>query len=784
MKKIAEAHLSDSAYDQKEAESLMVSARKPKPSRKHRGRRGPRESQQKSRVKVRDEHLDTFDRHLSLSGKHVGSSFWSYFPIEEALESSDRHIRVSAVGDPNPRRKTIEDKRQRLLKTIGSISSKFSRELDSLLDYNSHSGAEVLKTPSVVGSPDDVKYSGDMKILDGLDNIYDKIKASKLMIEFVGDIEEAKSKVMKLWNAPDFNALKEMVPGWDEVITAEPGRDEDKALKCLKVVYRAGILANLLKYILNKSEIITLGLDKNKITENLLKMSKDPNFEISSELNFSNFLIKYIVDIMQNKPNDDLSVSDFMGAEEKLNAAVDTVSTLVKVIKTIRDFSTSIDKVSDELLEEEKEATLESVAEEYGVDPDELIIDKNKESAKELDKLLSFIEGDTEVDWNSMKKIIPYDDVFKELSDKLEEEMSQNELYASWLSDPSSPSIDEDVRKQFEWIQSAIKNIGDLKDAFTTRMSSQISNEKLKTRMNKLSAYHGVLQQGHPTGPTNTVYKSIDSRYIGPDHLKSIIASAKAFLDTGWFKSGWDHGAVDARHRAALDLAIATADQAIYQSKIDSPTYERLLNELSGQNVELFDSTYIPESGARVASSTTTGLDQATKLLRGSDVGNKIDSEIRKNGVPEVGTILLAADRLKDSNRYLSDRLIRLAAEIHFRSTNNGKASASQENNMADNVRVSVDLETLVKVAYNNPGAREALLPIIAAKKDLIKSKASGKKSLAKKPEEHKATGHKKEKKSMANKKLTQQKAGGKVARKKKHKVSSDVRLSSDDASW
>jgi len=111
----------------------------------------------------------------------------------------------------------------------------------------------------------------------------------------------------------------------------------------------------------------------------------------------------------------------------------------------------------------------------------------------------------------------------------------------------------------------------------------------------KTSSFHGVIGQGHPSGPTDTGYKSYDKRYFGKEHYDSIVATAKDLMKDDWLKYGWDGGSDDAPFRAALDLAINSADSSLYQSKIDAETYDLLLNRLAGWDHDQFSETVIPE---------------------------------------------------------------------------------------------------------------------------------------------------------------------------------------------
>jgi hypothetical protein len=114
-----------------------------------------------------------------------------------------------------------------------------------------------------------------------------------------------------------------------------------------------------------------------------------------------------------------------------------------------------------------------------------------------------------------------------------------------------------------------------------------------ETMLLKTATYHGVIHQGHPSGPTNTGYQSIDKRYFNKDHHESILIAAKEYLAMDWLKYNWDQVDTDAQSRAALDLAIQTANDGLFQSKIDAGTYEMLLARLTGTDEGLFSNTYI-----------------------------------------------------------------------------------------------------------------------------------------------------------------------------------------------
>jgi hypothetical protein len=267
--------------------------------------------------------------------------------------------------------------------------------------------------------------------------------------------------------------------------------------------------------------------------------------------------------------------------------------------------------------------------------------------------------------------------------------------------------------------------------------SSSSSYKEGVTRMNKTATYHGVLEQGHPEGP----YKGwtyLDKRYLKKEHFDAIIASAKEKLGEAWFKSNWEGGSPDAQARAALDLAIATADGAAYQSKIDSPTYNMLLNKLENYGLDLFQDTLLPPTSGEPKKREASQMNPVQDMLR---IAGELESTH-----PHLALQIVANTRV-------------LAGEIHTAS--------------ADTVALPVEM--LVKLAFNNPGTRGTLLPIIAAKKPKAAKKKSSKKTSTKKAPAGSHSASEEPKTSSKKKKATPKKA-------MKRKAS--VELSIDDSGW
>ena len=172
-------------------------------------------------------------------------------------------------------------------------------------------------------------------------------------------------------------------------------------------------------------------------------------------------------------------------------------------------------------------------------------------------------------------------------------------------------------------LESVPKEFKNMLDKYKSRAASyDVSRSKAMGQ--KTATYHGVLQQGDPTHGPYTGYKSYDRRYFGKENYDSIVASAKKILDEDWLKYSWDDGAKDANFRAALDLAIWTTDSNLYQSKIDTETYNMLLANVMGIKDDTFSETVITN-------------DDSSKTRRAFSMSNqyyqnilRVASELRK----------------------------------------------------------------------------------------------------------------------------------------------------------
>jgi hypothetical protein len=96
------------------------------------------------------------------------------------------------------------------------------------------------------------------------------------------------------------------------------------------------------------------------------------------------------------------------------------------------------------------------------------------------------------------------------------------------------------------------------------------------------------------------------------------------------------------------------------------------------------------------------------------------------------------------------------------------------------------EISSLIRVAYENPESRPALLPIIASKRNALKKKSSKKpagKTSMKKATPKKATPKKATPKKVSSKKSTPKKATKKSVSRKR-RASEEVQITSSDANW
>jgi hypothetical protein len=186
------------------------------------------------------------------------------------------------------------------------------------------------------------------------------------------------------------------------------------------------------------------------------------------------------------------------------------------------------------------------------------------------------------------------------------------------------------------------------------------------------ATYHGVVQQGNPAGPTNTPYKSYDKRYFGNDHYESILKFARSLMEEDWLKYNWNNDTTDARHRAALDLAVHLADNNLYQSKIDSETYDMLLNRLAGWEHDSFSETVYPVVKGSKRSAAAMSKEHVRNIIR-------VASELRETDPKAALTIIKNLRALVSSDAAPGQNISRIAQEEQEQEEQEGHTSQQQQ---------------------------------------------------------------------------------------------------------
>lgn len=199
------------------------------------------------------------------------------------------------------------------------------------------------------------------------------------------------------------------------------------------------------------------------------------------------------------------------------------------------------------------------------------------------------VEAHMELEGEDLERVVQY--YVDMLSEALESQDTKGiNKFLKELYNETQANLEEDI------IKIAARCVATSNERFLDRNMSA-----------KTASFHGLLdQKGNPVSPTNTGFKSYDKRFFGKDHYDSILKVAKDFMKDNWTLHGWDGGSPDAPIRAALDLAIHTADDSLYQSKIDVETYNLLLNKLASWGYDTFSDTLLPykknEGNSRSAS--------------------------------------------------------------------------------------------------------------------------------------------------------------------------------------
>jgi len=756
----------DSEHEQQEISRLMPTERKKRPSRKYTETRAPRDDVRRRRIKPKDDDLNPFDEHLSMGQKYASDLSWH-----------DMHERYAA---PYELENVYQTYHTKIIKELSKISQAFVTAYTGLIEAMRFTVGE-----SSPISTESVKYERTFFRTWYETLSYYSYGTNPIKWDKFNDFDHLTEYVLEIWDSE--KAVEERMRVHNESFgegskylggSETPGHDNNKKL-ILKVLLRASFLAKLYEQSHDKEGSYTIFPEPEKLIQHLSNLSSKKKEEYIRQLNLIKMNCSFLFDELHDKPVADKSTieTSIEGFKKKVTETVNTVTAVVTAYQAetllTKMFSEPDVKQAHEILrlmeEDEIQRDLEkfeSVAHKY--------------QAQSFQNMLNLIEKPISLPKNVIPLEKYLDDLSVFLKANLENDAGWKQLLVSIESLQRKTDKTETETKELKILEEKVEEVYSKLDRISSfgRTASQSLNREWKTRMDKTAAYQGVLEQGHPEGPTNTPWLSIDKRYIDSDHLKTIVSCAKNFMDSDWFKTGWDYGAAEAKYRAALDLAIATCENSIYQSKIDAPTYDILLNNISGNKVDVFTDTLIPDNNVRKASEIPGIIRLASAKLRESDneISNIAASRILNAGGSKqeiVDNVLIAADLIQ--NDEISNRLIKYAADLYA-------STPVEEIKMAETTRIAMDLDTIVKVAYENPKARETLLPIIAAaKKKAMPKKKSSKKEDASyasdKKDEVKKSSVKEKTHSEAPKKLTKTTGSGKKVRK-----ASDLSIS--DTEW
>lgn len=809
----AGSDLSDSEREDREVTALMPSGRKPPRKRKHeRGEGAPREQQRVKRVIEKDTDMKTgvnADKDLSLNYKYSADG-------EEITSVSETPVGPEPVESPSPASGEADSKEMKpeeLIDVIGILDD----ILDELKDINAQSAdgfVASLKNDSVLTTL--IGAFNSSKSSDAKTSAKEKVEAH--LRTYVRSYKSAKKDIKKVKYTPDTKSNEALTNSFSKFIQGCLAPCIKKGEKpAVLWVRRAALWEHLSSSINNSSlkdvfDSIDMATGEAKPSDLAEFVTKNPEKIEIDKLNIGNELAMIISVATAKKMKKCISERDWGKIVDGLEKDMKEYG--VQLMKSLA-VAMALKNVAEAMkyMKEKQEAEPREEEEEFLelTEEDQQEINLNTQHRIDhYDKLSKFLTKD--------KIVVPE---FKDLPD----DKGMIKAFKDGLARPPYEIPENSELYPPEWRSGSSREAGE-----SRRASSLISYRPRGILMKKTAGYHGIVEQGHPSGPTNTPWKSIDKRYLGKEHFASIIKCAKDILNEQWFKSGWDIGAVDAAHRAALDLAIHTADDSAYQSKIDAPTYNMLLNKLASGGYDDMVDTMLPGKISKQAGEFSTHdrenvefkslspeeksiLDEAAAILEAHGRSEEFDSlvgaiEFLNMKQPPVGAIdelmnpkfsselesvkevlYKTANVLEEYHPHYANSIRDLVKWGGARVDRNGKSisrlsdkfnethsnsavSGTGATKMAEHkASVEVDLNTLVRVAFENPGARAALLPIIAAKKPVANK--------AKKPSSGAASEAESEKKPVKKGK----KPAKKPAKKgKKHTAS--VTLDSSDYSW
>lgn len=596
MLRVAENKLSPSEREEREVERLID--KKPPPSRKYTDRRGPKHDNRRRRIKTEDPDLGDntaeSDDDMSLRSRkasllQIAIHIAEDPPVTQRIpESEPVTQRVPPKKSPpkkesppkkSPPKKVSPPKKKApkadkgmaspdvISKLVGEVNN-FKEKLQKISPAVAEAFHEYARY-HIIGTPEGKPVDQIKQLTKGVNKMNKNLA------------EKAKTIGGQLAKADQNGILKIVENSWPKEVNDFAGKAA--VIEGInQAIEKAGIPGSFAAPF--KRSNAGDPIKDKKLIQDIINSASSQNFKGLDEKAITRFVQLISIYQMLNKNPDSVTVSDIADVSPELtdtiNAQAQELVELGMVMDAWHSVMNSFKSAKDEDAwkpGQSESKVLDSIGAVFGLKTG----GEWYEAEKDEDKKTRLIEPSMFMDELRDLTESKYGDIPEELEDYLVKSKSKSNRAAT---------------------------------------SNKIV--RIETMAGRLAAYHGVDDlRGNPTDPINTPWRSHDKRYFTEDSYKSILKVAKQYLQEDWLKYCWEGGAEDAPLRAALDLAIHTADNNLYQSKIDAETYEMLLNRLAKWGYDTFSETILPFKKSKRSAAAMS-----------QDVQNvlRIASEVRK----------------------------------------------------------------------------------------------------------------------------------------------------------
>lgn len=590
---IAEYKLSPSEKEDKKVDRLIN--KKAPQSRKYKTKRGPKYDNRKRRVTEDDKDLNINtvegDKDLSLNYKYSVDDVLSFIalhlasdlkPLEKAIQAYAKDLRKSSIPISDqflqfadlyymqPAMNGISQFEDDGLSDINDRRENYNKLRQTLSRQLTRSSPEAII--SSIGSTwpngDEKDFGTRAAIIGAVGKAIDSIKLPEsLKIPFLRN------------NSKDFVNDKKFI---NRIIESSKNQHGTKINE--ELVPRFAQLAAIYQSIVSNPQSIDMG----KISKGVEGLSESISDQFQ-ELSHLNTIMSVWHEALASLKHEPQKEAELGKSSSNYDDIISSIGSFFHQGKKFIDINPYIEEMQKYALEKygvSEDENLIPVDYDHDVNPESKPITLEDDDSGDINpdsKPVTFneeevpeIEASPVLDDKELEKVVQhYVDLLMESVDK--KDTAQINKLLKELHHEVFPNLEEDISK------------------VASRIIATSNERNLVGYMSvKNAAYHGVKDQsGNPVDPINTGYKSYDKRYFGKDHFDSILSVAQDFLKSDWLTVGWDNGAPDAPFRAALDLSIHTADNCLYQSKIDTETYNLLLNKLAKWGWDTFSETLL-----------------------------------------------------------------------------------------------------------------------------------------------------------------------------------------------